>query len=56
MKKEMSLFLKDDLPFRHKFYILMDLLISNQAETRVESFLFMGIFYLQIISIFFPNK
>ena len=56
MKKEMKLFLKEDLSFKHKFYILMDLLISNQSETRVESFLFMGIFYLQIISTFFSEQ
>jgi hypothetical protein len=56
MKKEMKLFLKEDLSFEHKFYILMDLLISNQSETRVESFLFMGIFYLQIISTFFSEQ
>jgi len=56
MKKEMKLFLKDDLTFKHKFYILMDLLISNQAESRLESFLFMGIFYLQIISTFFSEQ
>ena len=56
MKKEMELFLKDDLTFKHKFYILMDLLISNQTETRVDSFLFMGIFYLQIISTFFSEQ
>jgi hypothetical protein len=56
MKKEMKLFLNENLTFKHKFYILMDLLISNQAETRVESFLFMGIFYLQIISTFFSEQ
>jgi len=56
MKKEMILFLKDDLTFKNKFYILMDLLISNQVETRFESFLFMGIFYLQIISTFFSGQ
>ena len=56
MKKEIILFIKDELTFKNKFYILMDLLISNQSETLFESFILMGIFYTQIISSFFSEQ
>ena len=56
MKKEIILFQKDELTFKYKFYTLMDILISNQASSRFEAFLLMGIFYLQIISSFFSEK
>jgi hypothetical protein len=53
MSKKIKLFEEEELSFKYKFYTLMDLLIGNQADSRVESFLLMGIFYLQIISSFF---
>ena len=56
MKKEILLFQRDELSFRNKFFILMDLLISNQVESRLESFLLLGIFYLQIITSFFSEQ
>ena len=56
MKKEIILFKKDKLSFKYKFYILMDLLITNQVETRFESYLLFGIFYVQIISTFFSEN
>ena len=56
MVREMTLYLKDELPIDMKFYILMDLLITNQVESRVESFVFLGLFYLQIISSFFSDQ
>ena len=34
----------------------MDLLISNQSDSRFESFLLIGIFYIQIISSFFSES
>ncbi len=34
----------------------MDLLISNQVESRAECFVFMGIFYIQILSSFFAPQ
>ena len=34
----------------------MDLLVSNQSTTGFQSFLLMGIFYLQIISLFFSER
>ena len=56
MSKELILFEKDNLTMKKKFYLLMELLISNQASSRTESILFMGIFYLQIISGFFAKQ
>ena len=56
MLKELILFEKDNLTMKKKFYLLMELLISNQASSRTESILFMGIFYLQIISGFFAKQ
>ena len=55
MSKDIKLFNKEELPFSHKFYRLMDLLISKQAESRDEAFLLTSIFYLQIISTFFSK-
>ena len=56
MDKEIILFQKDELTFKSKFYTLIDILITNQSESRFESFLLMGIFYLQIISSFFSEQ
>ena len=55
MVKQMTLYLTEELPLSMKFYVLMDLLISNQVESRVEIFFFQGLFYLQILSIFFSD-
>ena len=56
MVKEMTLYITDDLPLEMKFYTMMDLLITNQVESRIESFIFMGIFYLQILSSFWATQ
>ena len=56
MAKDIILFNKDELTFRNKFFKLMDLLISKQAESRAEAFLLTTIFYLQILSTFFSNQ
>ena len=55
MSKRLILFEEEEFCFKKKFYILMDLLISNQSDSRFESFLLMTIFYLQIISSFFSE-
>ena len=55
MAKEISLYVTEELPLTMKFYVLMDLLISNQVESRIEIFVFLGIFYLQILSVFFSD-
>jgi hypothetical protein len=52
----MKMFEEEELSFKKKFYRLMDLLISNQTNSRTEAFLLIGIFYLQIISSFFSEK
>ena len=54
--KEFSLFDKDTRTFKESFYILMDLLISNQASSRAECVIFMGIYYLQILTGFFSEQ
>ena len=56
MAKKISLYLTEKLPLSMKFYVLMDLLISNQVESRIEIFVFQGIFYLQILSTFFSDQ
>ena len=56
MSKEFKLFERESVTFSEKFYILMDLLISNQANSRMECVLFMGVYYLQIISGFFSEQ
>ena len=56
MSKKIILFEGEQLYFEKKFYILIDLLISNQSNSRFESFLLFTIFYLQIISSFFSDK
>ena len=56
MSKEFKLFERESVTFSEKFYILMDLLISNQANSRMECILFMGVYYFQIISGFFSEQ
>ena len=52
----MTLYITEELPLEMKFFVLMDLLITNQVESRIESFVFLGIFYLQILSSFFADQ
>ena len=56
MVKAMTLYITEELPLEMKFFYMMDLLITNQVESRVESFIFMGIFYLQILSSFWAKQ
>ena len=56
MVKDIKLFNKDELSYKQKFYRLMDLLISKQAESLGESYIFLTIFYLQILSSFFSEQ
>ena len=46
----MILFNKEELTYKEKFYRLMDLLITKQAESLGEAYLLLSIFYLQILS------
>ena len=56
MSKELQLFLRDELTFKEKFYKLMDLLISEQNNVKVESLIFMGFSYLQTLSLFYAEQ
>ena len=56
MSKEMILFSKEDLTFNYKFYYLMNMLITNQSISKMETIIFLSIFYLQIISSFFDKQ
>ena len=56
MPKELQLFLKDELTFREKFYKLMDLLISNQGNFKFETFIFISLYYLQLLSLFYSEQ
>ena len=55
-KKEMKLYESENLSYENKFYLLMDLLVTNQSTSRTESILFFSIFYIQFIFGFFDNK
>ena len=56
MSKEISLFQKDSLSFGEKFFVLVDLLLSNQNPSRMECLIFIGISYIQLISGFFAYQ
>ena len=56
MSKEMILFSNEELSFGYKFYTLMDLLITNQSISKMETILMISIFYIQIISSFFDKN
>ena len=47
------LFDKDELTFKHKFYLLMNILIENQPTSKTFCLVLNLIFYIQIISGFF---
>ena len=51
--KDLHLFNRETLTFTDKFYLLMDLLVSNQGSSYIEAFLFLTIYYLQTITGFF---
>ena len=46
---------KNDLTIKDKFFYFMNLLVSNPNNSRLESILFLSIFYIQILSIFFSE-
>ena len=54
--KEFILFQQDKLSFKNKFYLLMDMLVSNQSSKEMEAFIFIGIYYIQIIAGFFATQ
>ena len=53
---ELSLFEDETISYTKKFYFLMDLIVSNQQGSKIEIFIFFGIFYAQIISSFFSHN
>ena len=56
MSKEIILFNQDSYSFKEKFYILIDLLITNQSSSRMECIIFISIYYLQILCGFFSEQ
>ena len=56
MSKEMTLFSKEELTFNYKFFYLMDILITNQSVSIMETVIMLSIFYVQIISSFFDKR
>ena len=56
MNGDIILYTTNTITFKQKFYYLMNLLISKQAETRLEALFYIIIFYLQILSSFFSEK
>ena len=55
-RDELKLFEKEEINFSNKFYILMNLLVSNQYNSFFEYFLFLLIFSLQMITSFFSEN
>ncbi len=53
---EIKLFIKDEPTLKERFLIFMNLLVTNQSESRVECILFFAFFYLQTISGFFTDR
>ena len=56
MNGNLKLYQTNILTFKEKFYYLMNLLLSKQAETRTEALFYIIIFYLQILSSFFSES
>ena len=56
MSKKLKLFEDEDFCFKDKFFHLMDLLVTNQSTSVFQSYLLLGIFYLQIISLSFSKR
>ena len=53
MDGNIILYTTNALTFKQKFYFLMNLLISKQADNRLEALFYIIIFCLQILSAFF---
>ena len=56
MNGDIILYTTNEITFKEKFYYLMNLLISKQADTRLEAIFYIIIFYLQILSSFFSEN
>ena len=56
MPKELKLYLKDDLTLKEKLFKYMDILVSNLPESRFETFFFMIINYIQLLSLFYAEQ
>ena len=54
--KELVLFEKDNMTIKKKFYYLLEMLLFHQSTSRLESLIFMGIFFFQTISGFFAKQ
>ena len=55
-KKDIVLYERNSLSFSDKFYLLMDILVSNQSTSRSENVIILSVFYLQFIFGFFDDK
>ena len=55
MSKTLKLFEDDEFTFKDKFFALMDLLVTNQSTSAFQSYLLLGIFNLQVLSLFFSE-
>ena len=54
-QKVFHFFNKETLSLKTKFFLLMNLLVTNQLSSSSETFFFMGIFYIQLLSGFFSK-
>ena len=53
---ELKLFIREEICYKDKFYLLMNLLVQNQAMSNFESLLFYLIYSIQFISLFFSEE
>ena len=51
-----NIYNKDSYSFKKKFYLLIDLLITNQSSSRMECIIFLSIYYLQTLCGFFSEQ
>ena len=56
MSEHLELFLPSSISYKEKFYIFMDLIVSNQSNSSFEMFIYFIIYFTQMISNFFSSK
>ena len=55
MTKSIILFEKEKDSLKERFYLLMNLIVTNRTKTLFESYLFVVIFFIQYLSIFYSK-
>ena len=55
MSNSIILFQEENLSIKEKFYILMNLIVTDKTKSIFESYLFLVIFFIQFLSIFYSK-